>query len=66
VKEGDRIAVHTPMIPKAVVAMLVVRLGALHSVVAGFSAEAFSSRILNSNCHYVVASTYRNSSFSAT
>ena len=46
------------MIPKAVVAMLVVRLGALHSdVFAGFSAEAFSSRILNSNCHYVVAST---------
>lgn len=63
---GDRIGVNTPLIPKVVVAMLVVRLGAIHSVVfAGFSA-AFSSRILNLDCHNVVASTYPNSSSSAT
>jgi acetyl-CoA synthetase len=56
VKSGDRIAVYMPMIPEAVVTMLaVVRLGAIHSVVfAGFSAEALSSRILDSDCQYVV------------
>jgi acetyl-CoA synthetase len=44
------------MIPEAVVTMLaVVRLGAIHSVVfAGFSADALSSRILDSDCQYVV------------
>ncbi|HUX04164.1 MAG TPA: acetate--CoA ligase [Acidimicrobiales bacterium] len=56
VKEGDRVAVYMPMIPEAVVAMLAVaRLGAAHSVVfAGFSADALSSRILDSDCTYVV------------
>jgi acetyl-CoA synthetase len=56
VRTGDRVAVYMPMIPEAVVTMLaVVRLGAIHSVVfAGFSAEALSSRILDSDCQYVV------------
>ena len=56
VKKGDRVAVYMPMIPEAVVTMLaVVRLGAIHSVVfAGFSSEALSSRILDSDCQYVV------------
>ncbi len=56
VKEGDRVAVYMPMIPEAVVTMLaIVRLGAIHSVVfAGFSAEALSSRILDSDCQFVV------------
>ncbi len=56
VKEGDRVAVYMPMIPEAVVTMLaIVRLGAIHSVVfAGFSAEALASRILDSDCQYVV------------
>jgi acetyl-CoA synthetase len=56
VKEGDRVAVYMPMIPEAVVTMLaVVRIGAIHSVVfAGFSAEALSSRILDSDCQFVV------------
>ena len=56
VKEGDRVAIYMPMIPEAVVAMLAVaRLGAVHSVVfAGFSAEALSSRILDSDCQYVI------------
>ncbi len=56
VKSGDRVAVYMPMIPEAVVAMLaIVRLGAVHSVVfAGFSADALSSRILDSDCQFVV------------
>ncbi len=56
VKQGDRIAVYMPMIPEAVITMLaIVRLGAIHSVVfGGFSAEALSSRILDSDCRYVV------------
>ena len=56
VTEGDRVAVYMPMIPEAVVTMLaIVRLGAIHSVVfAGFSAEALSSRILDSDCQFVV------------
>jgi acetyl-CoA synthetase len=56
VKEGDRVAVYMPMIPEAVVTMLaIVRLGAIHSVVfAGFSAEALASRILDSDCQFVV------------
>jgi acetyl-CoA synthetase len=56
VKSGDRVAVYMPMIPEAVVTMLaIVRLGAVHSVVfAGFSAEALSSRILDSDCQFVV------------
>ena len=56
VRQGDRVAVYMPMIPEAVVTMLaIVRLGAAHSVVfAGFSAEALSSRILDSDCTFVV------------
>jgi len=56
VASGDRVAVYMPMIPEAVVAMLaIVRLGAAHSVVfAGFSADALSSRILDSDCTFVV------------
>jgi acetyl-CoA synthetase len=56
VKSGDRVAVYMPMIPEAVVTMLaIVRLGAVHSVVfGGFSAESLSSRILDSDCRYVV------------
>ena len=56
VKSGDRVAVYMPMIPEAVVAMLaIVRLGAAHSVVfGGFSADALSSRINDSDCQFVV------------
>ncbi len=56
VKKGDRVAIYMPMIPEAVVAMLAIaRLGAIHSVVfAGFSADALSSRILDSDCQYVI------------
>jgi len=56
VQKGDRVAVYMPMIPEAVVAMLaIVRLGAAHSVVfGGFSADALSSRINDSDCQFVV------------
>ncbi len=56
VRSGDRVAVYMPMIPEAVVTMLaIVRIGAIHSVVfAGFSADALSSRILDSDCQFVV------------
>jgi acetyl-CoA synthetase len=56
VKKGDRIAVYMPMIPEAIFAMLAIaRLGAIHSVVfGGFSAEALGSRILDSDCHFVI------------
>ena len=56
VKKGDRVAIYMPMIPEAVIAMLaVVRLGAAHSVVfGGFSADALSSRILDSDCRFVI------------
>ena len=56
VKKGDRVAVYMPMIPEAVFAMLaVVRLGAIHSVVfGGFSADALASRILDSDCRFVI------------
>jgi acetyl-CoA synthetase len=44
------------MIPEAIFAMLaIVRLGAIHSVVfGGFSADALASRILDSDCRFVV------------
>jgi len=56
VKKGDRVAVYMPMIPEAIFTMLaVVRLGAIHSVVfGGFSADALASRILDSDCRFVV------------
>ncbi len=56
VRAGDRVAMYMPMIPEAVVAMLaIVRLGAMHSVVfGGFSADALASRILDSDCHFVI------------
>ena len=56
VKQGDRVAVYLPMIPETVVTMLALaRLGAIHSVVfAGFSADALSSRIIDSDCRFVV------------
>ena len=56
VRSGDRVAVYMPMIPEAVVTMLaIVRLGAMHSVVfGGFSSDALASRIIDSDCRFVV------------
>ena len=69
VKAGDRIAIYMPMIPEAVVAMLAcARLGAPHSVIfGGFSSEALSGRILDSDCRVVITADggYRRGAASA-
>ena len=56
VTAGDRVAIHLPMIPEAVVAMLAcARLGAPHSVVfGGFSAEALHTRIQDAAASLVI------------
>ena len=56
VKKGDRVCIYMPMIPEAAYSMLAcMRIGAIHSVVfGGFSPEAISSRILDSDCQYVI------------
>jgi acetyl-CoA synthetase len=54
--KGDRVAIYMGMIPELPVAMLAcARLGLVHSVVfGGFSADALSSRILDSDCRVVI------------
>ena len=56
IKKGDRVCIYMPMIPEAAYSMLAcMRIGAIHSVVfGGFSPEAISSRILDSDCQYVI------------
>ncbi|MFT6733009.1 MAG: acetyl-CoA synthetase [Polaribacter sp.] len=56
VKKGDRVCIYMPMIPEVGYAMLAcARIGAVHSVVfGGFSPEALSSRILDSDCQLVI------------
>ena len=51
VKDGDRITIYLPMIPELMVSVLAcARIGAVHNVVfGGFSAEALSGRINDSN-----------------
>ena len=58
VKKGTRVCIYMPMIPQAAYAMLsCLRIGAIHSVVfGGFSPEAIKSRIIDSNCEYVITS----------
>jgi len=58
VKKGDRVCIYMPMIPEASVAMLAcTRIGAIHSVVfGGFSPDALSSRILDSDCQTLITS----------
>jgi acetyl-CoA synthetase len=55
-ERGDRVAIYMGMIPELPIAMLAcARLGLVHSVVfGGFSAEALSSRILDSDCRVVI------------
>ena len=55
-RKGDRVAIYMGMIPELPVAMLAcARLGLVHSVVfGGFSADALSSRILDSDCRVVI------------
>ncbi len=56
VKKGDRVCIYLPMIPELAVALLAcARIGAIHSVVfAGFSANALSTRINDSDCKMVL------------
>ena len=56
VKKGDRVCIYMPMIPEAAFAMLAcARIGAVHSVVfGGFSPDALTERILDSDCRTVI------------
>ena len=58
VKKGDRVAIYLPMIPELAIAMLAcTRIGAIHSIVfGGFSAEALSTRIQDSECKVLITS----------
>ncbi|SEM20855.1 acetyl-coenzyme A synthetase [Maribacter orientalis] len=58
VKKGDRVCIYLPMIPELAVALLAcARIGAIHSVVfAGFSSNALSTRINDSDCKMVITS----------
>jgi acetyl-CoA synthetase len=56
IKKGDRVCLYMPMIPEAAVAMLAcTRVGAVHSIVfGGFSPDALSGRIQDSECKMVI------------
>ena len=56
IQRGDVVGVYLPMIPEAIVSMLAcARIGAIHCVVfAGFSAEALSSRLNETECRLVI------------
>lgn len=58
VKKGDRVCIYLPMIPELAISVLAcARIGAIHSVVfAGFSANALSTRINDSDCKMVITS----------
>ena len=57
IRRGDRVVIYLPMIPESAYAMLAcARIGAVHSVVfAGFSPEALSSRINDSEAKLVIS-----------
>ncbi|MBD0849898.1 acetate--CoA ligase [Maribacter arenosus] len=65
IKKGDRVCIYLPMIPELTYAVLAcARIGAIHSVVfAGFSSNALSTRINDSDCKMVITSdgSYRGS-----
>ncbi|MFA7429314.1 MAG: acetate--CoA ligase [Rhodospirillaceae bacterium] len=58
VKKGDRVCLYLPMIPEAAEAMLAcARIGAVHSIVfGGFSPDALSSRMNDSECVMLITS----------
>jgi acetyl-CoA synthetase len=60
VGKGDRVVIYLPMIPEAAYAMLAcARIGAIHSVVfAGFSPDALSNRINDSEAHIVITADF--------
>ena len=56
VGKGDRVAIYMPMVPELPMAMMAcARIGAIHSVVfGGFSSEALSDRINDSQCKVLI------------
>ncbi len=58
IKKGDRVCIYLPMIPELAISVLAcARIGAIHSVVfAGFSSNALSMRINDSDCKLVITS----------
>ncbi|MDY7395225.1 acetate--CoA ligase [Aureibaculum sp. 2210JD6-5] len=58
IKKGDRVCIYLPMIPELAISLLAcARIGAVHSVVfAGFSSNALSTRINDSDCKMVLTS----------
>lgn len=58
IKKGDRVCIYLPMIPELPIAMLAcARIGAIHSIVfGGFSADALSHRINDSQCKLLITS----------
>ena len=59
VRQGDRVIIYMPMIPKAVVAMLAcARIGAIHSVVfGGFAARELATRIDDATPRVILAAS---------
>ncbi|MET2985726.1 acetate--CoA ligase [Aureibaculum conchae] len=58
IQKGDRVCIYLPMIPELAISLLAcARIGAVHSVVfAGFSSNALSTRINDSDCKMVLTS----------
>ena len=58
IEKGDRVCIYLPMIPELAISLLAcARIGAVHSVVfAGFSSNALSTRINDSDCKMVITS----------
>jgi acetyl-CoA synthetase len=56
IERGDVVGIYLPMIPEAIISMLAcARIGAIHCVVfAGFSAEALSNRLNETDCRLVI------------
>lgn len=56
IEKGDRVCIYMPMLPELAIAVLAcARIGAIHSVVfGGFSANALSDRINDSECKVVI------------
>jgi acetyl-CoA synthetase len=56
IKKGDCVTIYLPMVPELPMAMLAcARIGAIHTVVfSGFSAQAISDRVIDSNSKVVI------------
>uniref|UniRef100_A0A8C1LMT6 acetate--CoA ligase n=1 Tax=Cyprinus carpio TaxID=7962 RepID=A0A8C1LMT6_CYPCA len=61
VKKGDCVSIYMPMVVELVVAMLAcARIGAVHSIFAGFSAESLCERIMDSQCCILITAGKEN------